>query len=539
MARLMFYRGDDLLIDYRLRPGRTAIGRSDASDVALPGEEISRTHCLIDGEGDRWEIVDRSRHGTRVNGRSVRRADLADGDRIEIGVFRVELRLFDRAAAAAPTAEAPPDRLQEQLVLGEDGHPRVERAALVVVSGPDAGRRYELKTARASVGRLPSMLALSDPTLVPDHCRLRVSRGRVMVEPGAGPVILDGVRIRDITPVYAGEEITLGDTVLRVELGVVDEPSELARFGEMVGESAQMRRLFGSLRRVAAHHFPVLLLGESGTGKELAARGIHDNSPRAAGPFVAVNCGAVPEALFESELFGHERGAFTGAVKRSDGAFHRAAGGTLFLDEVGELPEPAQAKMLRVLESGEVRRVGGEDVEYPDVRIVAATNRDLAGDAGRGSFREDLFYRLAVLSVALPPLRERLDDLEALCRAVCARLNPEAAVTPEGLRFLESHDWPGNVRELRNVLTRAYVLGGPRIGAEHLTFHEMHRVTGAPSGAGRAISVPTLEHTVEQAERAYLHSVMRRHNDNRSAVSRELGIPRTTLHYKLKRFGLI
>ena len=534
MARLMFFRGEDLLIEYRLRAGRTAIGRSDTSDVALPGEEISRTHCLIDGQGDEWEVADRSRHGIKVNGRAVRRATLSDGDQLEIGPFRVELRLFDRTAAA-PTSEAPPDRLQELLVVGPDGQPRVERACLVVVSGPDAGRRYELKTSRASVGKAPSMLALRDDTLMADHCRLRVSRGRVMVEPGTGPVMLDGQPIRDVTPVYTGEELTLGDTVLRVDVGVVDEPGELSRFGDMVGETDTMRRLFGTLRRVAAHHYPVLLLGESGTGKELAARAIHDASPRAAGPFIPVNCGAIPEALFESELFGHERGAFTGAVKRSDGAFHRAARGTLFLDEVGELPEPAQAKLLRVLESGEVRRVGGDDVEYPDVRIVAATNRDLAADARNGGFREDLFFRLAVLGVSLPPLRDRVGDIESLCRAVCEKLHPDAVVMPEALRVLTGHDWPGNVRELRNVLTRAYVLGGPRIGPEYLSFHDLGRAT--PTGP--VITVPSLDASVEEAERAYLLSVMRKHQDNRSAVSRELGIPRTTLHYKLKRYGLI
>ena len=526
MARLLFFRGQELLIEYRLRPGRTSIGRADSADVALPGEEVSRTHCLIDGRGEGWELVDRSRHGTTLDGQRVKRGALTDGSRIGVGPYTVEVRLRESGDQPGPTAEATPDGAHE-LVLATDDALRVERARITVVEGPGAGETFILRQSRVTMGAPPSRIGLRDLGLVADHVVLRVARGRVMIEPGAGAAYVEGERVRDITPLHAGEEFRVGQTVLRVETGQDEEVPMAPGFGDMVGRSTTMQKLFGMLRRMAAHHFPVLVTGESGTGKELAARGIHEHSARAPGPFVPINCGAIPENLFESELFGHERGAFTGASRRADGAFHRADGGTLFLDEVGELPEPAQAKLLRALESGEVRRVGANEATWPDVRIVAATNRDLASEVQRGTFREDLFFRLAVLSVHIPPLREHMGDLEVLATSLVRALHPEATLSTEALAELSRHDWPGNVRELRNVLTRAYVLGGPLIGPETISYHRLERVAARPAPM-----------TADEAERAYLLSVLQRNDDNRSAAARELGIARSTLHHKLKRLGL-
>jgi len=295
----------------------------------------------------------------------------------------------------------------------------------------------------------------------------------------------------------------------------------------MVAHSRSMQTLFGTLRRMAGHHYTVLVIGESGTGKELIARGLHEHSARADGPFVALNCGAIRPDLFESAMFGHEKGAFTGADERTDGAFRAADGGTLFLDEVGELPEDTQASLLRVLETGEVQRVGGTHVDHPDVRVVAATNRNLAERAGRGAFREDLYFRLAVLSVDVPPLRKRRSDIQVLTRHLLRKMHPEAHLTDEAMAMLRSHDWPGNVRELRNVLTRAYVMHGVRIDLDALSFH-----TTRASGPSRT---PTAS---QQAERELLAGVMKRHGYNRTAAAKELGIARSTLFYRLKRHGL-
>jgi DNA-binding NtrC family response regulator/pSer/pThr/pTyr-binding forkhead associated (FHA) protein len=531
MPSLRFFRGPDLLIEYRLRAGRTTVGRADTCDVSLPGETISRTHCIIEGRNDRWELIDRSRHGVLVDGvRVAERAVLRDGARLTVSPYEVEVSLVN--TEPAPTAPQGADQGHEILLSTDELGVQVERAVLVVVSGDRPGRRVVLRHARMGIGAAPSAVDVESTGVLVDHCFLRVARGRVMIEPGRGTTFIDGQRIRDITPLHAEEEFRIGEVVLRVERGVEEEAPQANRFGDMVAESRSMRQLFGTLRRVAGHHYTVLVVGESGTGKELVSRGIHAASPRAGRPGVAMEWGAISEGLFESELFGHVKGSFTGADRQKDGAFQEADGGTLFLDEIGELPENAQTKLLRCLETGEVRRVGASEVHHPDVRVVAATNRDLAHDVARGVFRQDLYFRLSVLTVTIPPLRDRLVDLEVLCKTLCRQLDAEAHVTRDAMEVLRQHEWPGNIRELRNVLTRAYVLKGPRIDVDSLTFHQM-------SGPERPTQQGANRASLEDAERSYLVGVLRRHGENRSSAARELGIARSTLHYKMRKHGLM
>lgn len=240
----------------------------------------------------------------------------------------------------------------------------------------------------------------------------------------------------------------------------------------LVGASESMRQLASLVRVVARHSTSVLIMGETGAGKELVAEAIHKLSPRSEKPFVTINCAAIPDALIESELFGHTRGAFTGAVQSRLGRIHAAHGGTIFFDEIGELPIASQSKLLRFLESGEVQRLGTSDVFRLDARVVAATNADLEKKVEDGSFREDLFYRLSVFPIALPPLRERSDDIPALARHFLQRLSGGAgmSLSPDAMALLTAHPWPGNVRELRNVIERAFILadGGPVISPEQI-----------------------------------------------------------------------
>jgi DNA-binding NtrC family response regulator len=374
-------------------------------------------------------------------------------------------------------------------------------------------------------------VVLPDPGLVKDHVRVRLLGGRTMIEPGLGAAFLGPTRIRDILPVFPGEEVRIGNTEFVVEWDVREDTPTADRFGEMVGVSEPMRRAFGVLRRMAAHHAPVLLIGESGTGKELAARALHDASPRAGRPFVALNCGAITASLFESELFGHEKGSFTGANERRDGAFQRADTGTLFLDEVGELPEEAQSKLLRALESGEVRRVGGGEPTFPDARVIAATNRGLAEGAKAGTFRSDLYFRLAVLAVRLPPLRERAEDIAVMAETIAKRIHADITITPDAHEALRAYAWPGNARELRNVLTRAFVLYGPVIDASSIVFNPLERDGAATSAwAGR--------NGVDEAEREVVVDALKKANGNRSQAARTLGIARSSLLYKLRRWGI-
>ncbi len=236
----------------------------------------------------------------------------------------------------------------------------------------------------------------------------------------------------------------------------------------MVGRSEAIQRVYRSVRLVARRDTSVLVQGESGTGKDLVAQAIHAASARTKQPFVVINCAAIPEALLEAELFGYTKGAFTGAVQSRIGRIHAAHGGTLFLDEVGEMPLPLQSKLLRFLEQGEVQRIGGSDTLKVDVRVVAATNADLKKMAGAGTFREDLYYRLAVFPIRLPPLRERMEDLPELVELFLERFAPGVRVSAAGWDSLQGHNWPGNVRELRNVMERAslYAEGAAEIGAD-------------------------------------------------------------------------
>ncbi len=536
MAKLEVLRGTEALITWRLTPGRTTVGRADTSDFLVPDDDVSRTHCLIECRDGEWRVRDRSRHGTWVAGRRVEgSATLAHGDVLEVGSFRLRFSLDSDTQAGRTASHRAIPRAAEQLVSqSEEGGLAVERPVLRVHEGPGEGLTFELDRPRQFVGSGEGDLAVADPLLVERHLAIEVSVGRAMLVPGRGPTFLEGLRVVDRTPVYAGDRIRLGDTVVGIKTELAEQAVEAESFGEMVGRAPVSRQLFGMLRRIARHTAPVLLIGESGTGKELAARGLHDESPRADGPFVAVNCGAITESLFEAELFGHEKGAFTGATSRRDGAFQAAHRGTLFLDEIGELPEASQAKLLRALETGEVRRVGSTSVSHPDARVVAATNRNLQEDVEAGLFRQDLFFRLAVLAIRMPPLRERIEELPELAAALCQRLGSRAEVTPEGLTKLTSHTWPGNVRELRNVLTRGFVLGGPVIGAGDVRFSPWaFEGTAAPTE-----TEPGAKGALQAAERRLIEDALRRHQGNRSAVARELGLARSTLHYKLTRFRL-
>ncbi len=532
MVLLEFFRGspeadEKPIFRYRLRDTRTRIGRTDDCDVVLPDDEVSRSHAVIDQSAGTYFVIDRSSNGTFVNGERADRTPLSHGDLIKIGPFVVRVDMA-RGLDAKSTENAQPEARDEEIV--DVGF--VAGATLVVVAGPAEGKKVRLRGGTISVGGAGSRVALSDPSLVRDHVRVRLMYGRAMVEPGHGGAFVGGMRVRDTMPLYPEDEVRVGATIFRVEWTVSEDRPTSDRFGEMVAVSKPMQEAFGLLRRMAAHPAPILLLGESGTGKELAARAIHDASPRVGGKFVAVNCGAISPLLFESELFGHEKGSFTGADARRDGAFQRADGGTLFLDEIGELPEDAQVKLLRALETGEIRRVGGAEPTFPDVRVVAATNRVLSEEVKDRRFRPDLYFRLAVLAVRLPALRERPEDIPIIARAIALRLGEGVVVSDGALEALAEYTWPGNARELRNVLTRAFVLGGPRIEANHIAFNAFELAEP------RAPSRPNMVGAVVTAERDAVNDAMRKTSGNRSEAARLLGIPRSSLLYKLRRLGL-
>jgi two-component system response regulator HydG len=311
----------------------------------------------------------------------------------------------------------------------------------------------------------------------------------------------------------------------------------------LVGRSEPMRKVLEQIRKVAATDATVLVLGESGTGKELVARALHDASPRRDRPFVSVSCAAIPEGLLESELFGHERGAFTGAIRRKLGRFELAHEGTLFLDEVGEIPPATQVKLLRVLQERCFERVGGEETVEVDVRVVSATNRDLAAAVREGRFREDLYYRLDVVSIALPPLRERPGDVDELAAHFLSKLAPRLgrAVTgfaPEALECLRRHAWPGNVRELENVLEQALVFAdGDLVRA--LDLPEALRRAPSPGALPVPAGDRSLTEILEDLERQLILAAYERAKGVKAETARLLGIKPSALYYKLEKYGIV
>ncbi|HXH05609.1 MAG TPA: sigma-54 dependent transcriptional regulator [Vicinamibacterales bacterium] len=331
---------------------------------------------------------------------------------------------------------------------------------------------------------------------------------------------------------------------VRRQQRLIEAEGELARsfeFHGMIGRSPAMQDVFDLVRRLAPHARIALVTGETGTGKELVARALHRLGPRRDRRFVTVNCSAVVETLFESELFGHVRGAFTGAVDAKAGLFEAADGGTLFLDEVGELPLAVQAKLLRVLETGEVLRVGSLEPRRVDVRVVAATNRDLDREVAAGRFRSDLLYRLNVAEIRLPPLRERRGDIPYLTAAFLREFaerfrKPLAGLTPEAERLLQAHEWPGNVRELRNVLERAAMLArGPIITDRELAGPLRGQPPAAgpePAPAGRRTDV------LSHVEREHLLRALEQAGGNKASAARQLGLSRRALYRRLARHGL-
>jgi DNA-binding NtrC family response regulator len=380
-------------------------------------------------------------------------------------------------------------------------------------------------------------LVLKDPSVSRFHCRLtRDANGWHLTDNGSlTGTRLDGVRVRDADLGLEGT-ITIGDSILFVRAthaGSEAPVPDAQSFGALSGTSVAMRKLFAFLEKVAASEINVLIEGESGTGKELVAAEIVQRGPRAEGPFVIVDCSAIAPSVVESELFGHVRGAFTGADRDRVGAFEAANGGTVFLDEVGELPLELQPKLLRALESREIRRVGETRPRKVDVRVIAATNRDLQREVNKGLFREDLYFRLAVMDVCVPPLRSRLEDIPLLVRGFLAALgmpDQQDLFPARVLAELAAHDWPGNVRELRNYVERTIVLREPQPASTRAT------------GTGDVdLATPfklAKDAVVGHFERSYLAALLEAAGGNVSKAARIGGMDRMYLHRLIQKHGL-
>ncbi len=415
-----------------------------------------------------------------------------------------------------------------------------QRLRLTVVEGPDRGRSHEFANGRVRVGAKPqNELTLTDEKVSGVHLEITIDGAGVRVRDrgSTNGTRVQGLRVHDAY-LAPGCEIQVGDSRLRLDVGEGTEEVELYgedRFGPLIGRSVKMREIFSRLERMAQTDVPVLITGETGSGKEIVARAIHEASPRAYDPFVAVDCSSLPDNLIESELFGHEKGAFTGADRAYAGAFERAGTGTVLLDELGELPLAMQPKLLRALDRCEVRRLGSETVRPIRARFLAATNRDLVTMVNDGTFRDDLYFRIAVGEVTVPPLRERRDDIPLIARHLLERMGAHE-LDPQTLQALVKHSWPGNVRELKNAVQRVALLG------EAPVTPMSRRLAGETAASGPALAVD-LERPYKEArdeliarfQAIYTKEMLERADGSVAGAARLAGVDRMTFYRIMKK----
>jgi two-component system, NtrC family, response regulator GlrR len=422
---------------------------------------------------------------------------------------------------------------------------------IIVIDGRDAGRTFVASHESMVIGEHPSAdVVLKDPTVSRFHCEITLGSPATVRDLGSkNGTVVNGVRV-DQAPLEEGAILTLGNTKLRFQRAAASTRIPLSgrdRFGQVVGQSAAMRSVFALCEQAAASDATALIEGETGTGKEATAEAIHKESVRGDGPFIIVDCGAIPPQLLESELFGHERGAFTGAVNSRKGAFQAASGGTIVLDEIGELGLELQPKLLRVLERREVKPVGGNHYAPVDVRVLAATNRNLREEVTARRFRSDLYYRLAVLRIRIPPLRERKEDLPLLLDHFLQTLGPQhksesrALRSPDFMAELQRHAWPGNIRELRNYIERCLATRAQPSPQET----ELGASISTSSEGGSSLRIDIAqplksarEAWVSDFERRYLAEILRHHDDNITVAARAAGVDRIHFYRLLWKHGL-
>ncbi len=442
----------------------------------------------------------------------------------------------------------------------------LRKCQLLALDGPAKGTKIDLNTRKITrLGKKEDNdLCLDDPTVSRYHAEIHFTADSYLLKDlgSTNGTMINGTKVREafLSP---GDILTVGNS--SVEFQTFDErvriePSTSTSFGEAVGKSRKLRQIFGILERIAPTLATVIIEGETGTGKELIAQGIHDNSLRKAKPFVVFDCSSVSPNLIESELFGHVKGSFTGAIKDRKGAFESANGGTLFLDEIGELSLDLQPKLLRALEQREIKRVGSTDVVKLDVRVICATNRDLKKEVESGHFREDLYYRLSVVKVYLPPLRQRAEDIplivEKILTASRFNKNPDggfrvARVEDDALKLLQRYQWPGNVRELANVMERAVSFSeSETLVASHLNavFSEMENSQPAEEEAESAAlsqvvdtSLPFKEakqRILDVFEKQYIEILLLEHNGNVSKAARAAQIDRKHMRNLIKKYDI-
>ncbi len=510
-----------------------SIGSNADCGLCIPSSEIDPVHLLMRMQDGALYLYNCSENGVRVDDEVIQDSyQLADGDLIQLGLLRakVHLEIQDASSGGGRT---------RTLVSGTAGATGTMFRAVLLGEGDD--KILRLDEAGLTFGSDPGCgHILEDPYISGFHAHLYIEGGRCMVRDleSRNGLYVDGRKTGN-AEVAAGSIIKLGETELRIESYTAADTAPVGS-SKLVGSSPQMNAVRQMIARAAKNNAPVLITGETGTGKEVVAALLRESSARSDGPFIALNCGSFGSHLIASELFGHERGAFTGAHQRRLGAFESAHGGTLFLDELGEMPLELQPQLLRAVELGEFRRVGGNEVLNADIRLVAATNRDLHAEVASGGFREDLYHRINVLTIELPTLRSRPGDIDELAHHFLALLRPAGiALTLDDGAFakLRKHSWPGNIRELRNVIQRAILLRqGEVISAEDINFTTSSSEDSMQPQGENGVVIED-DRTLAEVERDAIMAALDRFGGNRSEAAVALGVARSTIIRKLDTYA--
>ncbi|MBW2733816.1 MAG: sigma 54-interacting transcriptional regulator [Deltaproteobacteria bacterium] len=568
----------------------TSLGRSDECDIVVDDPDVALSHCHIHFDGQVFHLAPIERENKIfVNGKRRRKHDLCHQDEVRVGQTTLFFSLYDEPVEAQDASHTAVDLSPYRMLFDFSGKllrkynlPELLEElmdAVVAVTNADKGFLilFDDEAPRIRVARnlhhqniddavdqlsdsiLAKVLKTKEPLIVSDALKddefanalsvMKLKVVSVMCVPlmdkdtvigliyvGNDNVVeLFEVQTLEVLTIFAAQASLIVKNALLIDELKLDnknltERLDASRFGRIIGACDAMREVFKKVEKVAATDISVLITGETGTGKELIAKEVHERSPRAKGNFVTINCGAIPENLLESELFGHVKGAFTGAVVNKQGKFHVASGGTLFLDEVGELAIHLQVKLLRALQEKTVMRVGGTRPEAVDIRIIAATNRNLEDGIRDGNFREDLFYRLNVININLPPLRVRGEDVMVIAKYFLNKYVKEFSTkvkgfSPNAVIALRKHNWPGNIRQLENHIKKAVVLADtPLLSPDDLDLH-----------ADMLPPIVSLVQAKEDFQRNYIKEVLARNNGNRTKTARDLGVDPRTIFRHLER----
>lgn len=533
MTDLILQRGGKKILRRPFCEPTLTIGRSSGNTIVLLDAEVSRHHCRIYTNKEKIFLTDTSMNGTLVNGELLKEASLNVGDLITIGPWTIAIEESSKekplrtiVCTPKPTQVIKYDAKRKTLAT--------ETIKFTITSPGHSQKRLCLTGQDITFGCHPSCtVKIEDPYVSRTHCRITNNNGALSLIDltSTNGTFMDNVRIESVNLKHSGH-FNIGNSTVSWKTSRGEEKiktSSNTTFGAMIGRSKAIRETFAIIDKVAAADVPVHISGESGTGKELVARELHARSPRHNNPFVAINCGAMPEALVESQLFGHERGSFTGAVERMPGLFEQARGGTIFLDEIGEMPLELQARLLRVLENRTVRRVGGQEEIVIDTRVITATNRNIKNLVQVGRFREDLFFRIHIVPITLPPLRERPEDIYLLAEHFVrslAKSGQAQSTTDAAMKKLINHSWSGNVRELRNTIERALLFcHSTSLDAADIQLDDL----SAPGSDGS---------NLRKHEREIIVSAIESCKGNMSRAARKLGVARSTLQKKIGRYAI-